>query len=130
MARLSPLLIACALALAAGPAWSQQIGQPEPRGVQPAAQPVQRQAVPSDSGQRPRSASPVPSEGPAKLLPPEPPQARTVPDPAPTRVFDAGGRPLDGMLRVGPERALDPATGRYYRTTSAGKLVEPPPAGR
>lgn len=130
MARLSPLLFTCALALAMGPAWSRQIGQPEPRGVQSAPQPVQRQAIPADPGQRPRSTSPVPSEGPAKLLPVEPPQVRTVPDPAPTRVFDASGRPLDGMLRVGPERAFDPATGRYYRTTSAGKLVEPPPADR
>lgn len=125
----SPLLLGCALALAAGPAWSQQIGQPEPRGVQSVPQPAQRQAIPADPGQRPRSTSPVPSEGPAKLLPVEAPQAR-VPDPAPTRVFDASGRPLDGMLRVGPERAFDPATGRYYRTTSAGKLVEPPPADR
>src|SRR5690606_10487602 len=130
MARLSPLLLTCALALAAGPAWPQQAGQPESRGVQPAPRPVQGQAVPADPGQRPRSASPVPSEGPAKLRPLLPPQVRTVPDPSPTRGFDAGGQPLDGMLRVGPERAFDPATGRYYRTTSDGKLVDPPPADR
>src|SRR5690606_24987557 len=115
-----------------GPAWSRQIGQPEPRGVQSAPQPVQRQAIPADPGQRPRSTSPVPSEGPAKLLPVQPPHVRTVPDPAPqpTPQFDASGRPLVRLLRVAPNRAFDPATGRYYRTTSAGKLVEPPPADR
>src|SRR3546814_18376136 len=88
--------------------------------------------MPANPGQRPRSTSPVPGEGPAKLLPVQPPQVRTVPDPAalPTRVFDAGGRPLSGMLRVAPNRAFDPATGRYYRPTSAGKILGPPPVDR
>ena len=132
MAHLSPLLFACALVLATGPAWSQQIRQPEPWGVQPAPRPVQPQVIPANPGQRPRPTSPVPSEGPAKLLPVPPPQVRTVPDPEPlpTRVFDASGRPLSGMLRVAPNRAFDPATGRYYRTTTAGKILGPPPADR
>src|SRR3546814_4698728 len=86
-------------------------------------------SIPANPGQRPRSTSPVPGEGPAKLLPVQPPQVRTVPDPEPlpTRVFDASGRPLSGMLRVAPNRAFDPATGRYYRTTSAGRILGPPP---
>src|SRR3546814_20175488 len=81
-------------------------------------------SIPANPGQRPRSTSPVPGEGPAKLLPVQPPQVRTVPDPEPlpTRVFDASGRPLSGMLRVAPHRAFDPATGRYYRTPSAGRI--------
>ena len=136
---MAPLLalLACTLALAAGSAWSQQVRQPEPWGVQTAPRPVQPQVnrpqvIPANPGQRPRPTKPVPSEGPAKLLPGQPPQARTVPDPAPqpTRVFDASGRPLVGMLRVAPNRAFDPATGRYYQTTSAGKLIGPPPADR
>src|SRR3546814_15645452 len=69
MAHLSPLLFACALVLATGPAWSQQIRQPEPWGVQPAPRPVQPQVIPANPGPRPRSTSPVPGEGPAKLLP-------------------------------------------------------------
>src|SRR3546814_13160237 len=58
MAHLSPLLFACALVLATGPAWSQQIRQPEPWGVQPAPRPVQPQVIPANPGQRPRSTSP------------------------------------------------------------------------
>src|SRR3546814_4035271 len=77
MAHLSPLLFACALVLATGLAWSQQIRQPEPWGVQPAPRPVQPQVIPANPGQRPRSTSPVPGEGPAKLLPVQPPQVRT-----------------------------------------------------
>src|SRR3546814_2318541 len=60
LAHLSPLLFACALVFATGPAWSQQIRQPEPWGVQPAPRPVQPQVIPADPGQRPRSTSPVP----------------------------------------------------------------------
>src|SRR3546814_7180849 len=60
MAHLSLLLFACALVLATGPAWSQQIRQPEPWGVQPAPRPVQPQVIPANPGQRPRSTSPVP----------------------------------------------------------------------
>lgn len=137
MGHLSRLLFGCALALAAGLAWSQQIRQPEPWGVQTAPRPVQPQVnrpqvIPANPDQRPQSTSPVPSEGPAKLLPVQPPQVPTVPDPEPlpTRVFDASGRPLSGMLRVAPNRAFDPATGRYYRTTTGGKILGPPPAGR
>src|SRR3546814_3594751 len=48
MAHLSPLLFACALVLATGPAWSQQIRQPEPWGVQPAPRPVQPQVIPAN----------------------------------------------------------------------------------
>jgi hypothetical protein len=135
MAHMFRLFLGCALALATGQAWSQQVRQPEPWGVQPAPRPMQPQVerpqvIPANPGQRPQSTSPVQSEGPAKLLPVQPPQVRTVPDPEhlPTRVFDASGRPLSGMLRVAPNRALDPATGRYYRTTSAGKILGPPPA--
>src|SRR3546814_20914531 len=105
MAHLSPLLFACALVLATGPAWSQQIRQPEPWGVQPALRPVQPQVIPANPGQRPRSTSPVTGEGPAKLLPVQPPQVRTVPDhePLTSALLVASVRPIKGILRVREE---------------------------
>lgn len=139
MPRILPTLCAGLLGLVALPAMSQQVPAartpvvvPPPIGSQDDRS---RQTVPDSPMQRPRSSSPIPSEGPAKLLAPPPPtlqqpRAETDTVPMPTRVFDASGRPLSGMLRVAPNRAFDPATGRYYRTTSAGKLLEPPPAGR
>jgi hypothetical protein len=134
MPRLLPLLITAALGVAALQAASQQLLQPQTRPVVTppiTSSPSGRTShtLASDPGQRPASDSPVPSEGPAKMRAPglaaPPPQAGTTP--SPTRVFDASGRPLNGMLRVGPHRALDPRTGRFYQTTPGGKLVESPP---
>src|SRR3546814_20056517 len=75
MAHLSQLLFACALVLATGPAWSQQIRQPEPWGVQPAPRPVQLQVIHANPGHRPRSTRTVPAEGSAKLQPARPRQS-------------------------------------------------------
>jgi hypothetical protein len=133
-----PTLAAVMLGLAVLPAASQQLQQPRPRPVAtppdalPASPSDRRPApLPSDPGQRPPSASPVPSEGPAKLLPPTPPATpRVEPEDSasPTGVFDASGRPLNRLRRVAPNRAFDPRTGRFYETTPAGKLVQAPPA--
>src|SRR3546814_12243384 len=106
MAHLSPLLFACALVLATGPAWSQQIRQPEPWGVQPAPRPVQPQVIPANPGQRPRSTSPVPGEGPAKLLPVQPPPVRTRPDHAqpPDRTSVGSGQSRGVAIQSGGRR--------------------------
>jgi hypothetical protein len=136
MPRIVPLWAAVALGLATLPAAAQQLLQPQPgaAATPPSALPPSPNdrppsTLPSDPGQRPASTSPVPSEGPAKLLPPTPPQPSREPGAVspPAGVFDASGRPINDMLRVGPNRALDPRTGRFYQTTPAGKLIEPPP---
>jgi hypothetical protein len=122
------------LAVASAPA-SSQLGQPTPPVVTPKpqdtgmgprlnnTQATKSVEIPSDLNQRPQSSSPIPSTGPANEALAKPAGAAF--DPATSnqrrRVLDAAGRPVEGTIRVAPNRVYDPATGRYYRTTPPGQ---------
>jgi hypothetical protein len=117
--------------LAIAPASSQQLQQPVQHPITPAtppaqdagvgprlnAQPGQPPTVPASPSQRPPSSGPIPSEGPSKpaakaAIKPVEPAERS----APTQVLDDRGRLVPGAVKVAPNRAYDPATGRYFQT--------------
>jgi hypothetical protein len=131
MTRIFPLATAIALSiLATAPASSQQLQQPVQQPVTPTTpqnngvgprlngtRPGQAPAVPADPSQRPPSSDPIPSEGPSR------PAARSAIKPvepversAPAQVLDDNGRLVPGAVKVSPNRAYDPATGRYFQT--------------
>ena len=130
MQRIIPLAIVGVISvLAMAPAASQQLQQPAPPGTTPTTQAngmgpqlnnpqaMKPPAVPNNPNQRPQSSSPIPSAGPAKLLPTE----SAKPNPIRSRRanrrrrLDAAGKPVQGLIEVSPGHFYDPATGRYYR---------------
>ena len=134
MTRIFSLAAAIALStLAIVPASSQQLQQPVQQPITPAtppaqdagvgprlngARPGQAPTVPANPSQRPPSSDPIPSEGPSK------PAAKTAIKPvepversAPAQVLDDKGRLVPNAVQVSPNRAYDPATGRYFQTT-------------
>jgi len=138
------LLVALPL-LASMAAHAQQLNQPnraepvKPLGnttqssgntlAQPAN--TQNRAVPSDPAQR-NQAPKISSKGPANDADkPVQPSNITPQAPAkPPRVTDARGRLISGAVQVGPNRVMDPTTGRYYTTMPDGdgqRIVEPRP---
>ena len=116
--------------LAIAPASSQQLQQPVQQPVTPttpqntgvgprmnSARPGQPPTVPANPSQRPSTSDPIPSEGPSK------PAARSAIKPvepversAPAQVLDDKGRLVPNAVQVSPNRAYDPATGRYFQT--------------
>ncbi|MDQ1094791.1 hypothetical protein QE400_004204 [Xanthomonas sacchari] len=53
-------------------------------------------------------------------------QAAAVADPSgrrPVRLYDRSGQVIPGAMQVGPNRALDTRTGRYYNTVPSGDGV-------
>lgn len=131
---LGPAILICT---AAAPAISQQLRQPTVAANKPVptqtgvgpqleqAQPVQVPRVATDPGQRPPSSSPIPGTGPAKQVPAE--QTAPARQKNPASVFDAAGKPVDGMIQIAPNRVYDPATGRYHWTRMDGqqqKLID------
>jgi hypothetical protein len=116
--------------LAIAPASSQQLQQPVQQPITPAtpqntgvgprlngARPGQPPTVPANPSQRPASSDPIPSEGPSKpaaksaIKPVEPVERN-----APRQVLDEKGRLVPNAVQVSPNRAYDPATGRYFQT--------------
>ena len=134
MQRIIPLAIVGVMSMVAmAPAASQQLQQPMPLAPTPTTQAngigpqlndpqaMKPPAVPDNPNQRPQSSSPIPSAGPAKLLPTEPakPRSNPVPPSQPESTLDAAGKPLQGLIEIAPGHFYDPATGRYYRKTPA-----------
>ena len=95
---------------------------PRNSGVGPQLQqvPMQPQAIASDPSQRPLSASPVRSTGPAQGVP-NGADARTLQKGRPASVLDASGKPVNGMIQVAPNRVYDPNSGRYHWTDTSGQ---------
>ncbi|MCI2246512.1 hypothetical protein L3067_18025 [Xanthomonas sp. PPL568] len=93
---------------------------PVPSGLdqrpQPAPVPAPRTApIPSNLGDRPQAPAQDQRANPA--LP------GGVADPAarrPVRLYDRSGQVIPGAMQVGPNRALDTRTGRYYDTVPSG----------
>lgn len=126
-----PAIVGTLMAITAAPAWSQQLQQPQPLVSPPAAlhkgigpelaqpQVTPPPVVPSSPDQRPQSSSPIKSVGPAQMVPIQPARQQSEPEQAnpPKQVLDAAGKPVPGLIQVSPNRAYDPATGRYYWTT-------------
>jgi hypothetical protein len=118
--------------LAIAPASSQQLQQPVQQPITPATPPAQDTgvgprlngtrpgqppAVPANPSQRPPASDPIPSEGPSRpaarsVIKPVEPVERNVP----TQVLDDKGRLVPGAVKISPDRAYDPATGRYFQT--------------
>ncbi len=128
-----PLVFAALIAASAHSLHAQQLQQPSvpaakpvvaPRnsGVGPQLQqvPMQPQAIASDPSQRPLSASPVRSTGPAQGVPTGA-DARTLQKGRPASVLDASGKPVNGMIQVAPNRVYDPNSGRYHWTDTSGQ---------
>lgn len=132
MTRSFSLTTAIALSiLVIAPASSQQLQQPVQQPITPATpqdtgvgprlngtRPGQPSTVPANPSQRPPSSDPIPSEGPSKpaarsAIKPVEPVVRS----APTQVLDDKGQLVPGAVQVSPNRAYDPATGRYFQTT-------------
>ena len=85
-------------------------------------------SVRQDAAQR-DSTPKVAAETGIKSRRPEQP-ASTQPDQPvkPIRVTDAKGLPIAGAVQVGPNRVMDPKTGRVYSTVSSGdeqRIIEP-----
>lgn len=132
-----PLGLAALACIATAPAVSQSLQRSvaaarEPVPMQAGAGPQLRQAHPTqlpkiaaDPGQRPQSANPIPSAGPAKQVPVEQPAAAAKQRAA--SVLDSTGKPVDGLIQVAPNRVFDPATGLYHWTRTQGqqqKLID------
>lgn len=116
---------------AIAPASSQQLQQPVQQPITPTTpqdtgvgprlngtRPGQPPTVLSNPAQRPPSSDPIPSEGPSKpaakaAIRPVEPVERS----APKQVLDDKGRLVPNAVQVSPNRAYDPATGRYFQTT-------------
>lgn len=95
--------------------------------------------VPSGLDQRPQAAPiPTPRTGPIPSNLGDRPQAPAqdqrahpalpggVADPSarrPVRLYDRSGQVIPGAMQVGPNRALDTRTGRYYDTVPSGDGV-------
>jgi len=136
MQRIIPLAIVAVMSmLAMAPAASQQLQQPTPPATTPTTpangigpqlnnpQAMKPPAVPNNPNQRPQSSSPIPSAGPAKLLPTEPakPQSNPVPPIQPETTLDAAGKSVQGLIETSPGHFYDPATGRHYRKNPAAE---------
>jgi len=136
MQRVIPLaMVGVMLVFTMASASSQQLQQPTPLATKPAAQdngigPQLKAAqatkpaeVSGSLDQRSQASSPIPSAGPAELMPAEPaaPQLDLAKPIQPKRILDATGNPVEGTIQVSPDRAYDPATGQYYLTTPSGR---------
>lgn len=82
-----------------------------PQPVVPPTQPMQK-----------LQTHPIPTQGPAQVVPPAPPATT-----APAKVYDRHGRIVPGMQQAGPNRVLDTRTGRYYDSvpTGDGQRIKP-----
>lgn len=131
-ARMSrPLVAVVAVALAFG-ATAQSLNtppaNPAPTLKAPAPPPARSptpisqgrpSSIPSDSSQRLNAPAAIPETGPAPTSSKSAVPQNTPVNP-PVRALDGSGKPIPGAVRVGPNRILDPSTGKVHTTMPMG----------
>ncbi|NZA25620.1 hypothetical protein H0E84_04430 [Luteimonas sp. SJ-92] len=110
-----------------------QVGEPRRVDILPPARvsaPPPRR-VAADLSARPRQEFALPAVGPSRNLPR--PEERADGDrasrPQAMRVYDRNGRLIPGALQVGPDRILDPRTGRRHDVRGRGDDLQVVPGG-
>ncbi|MDH5824815.1 hypothetical protein QFW77_17740 [Luteimonas sp. RD2P54] len=112
-----------------------QVGEPRRAEILPPprvrASPPPPRGVAGDLSARPRQESVIPAAGPSPnaLRPERAAAADTALRPAAARVYDRGGRLIPGALQVGPNRVVDPRTGRHLEVRARGDDLQVVPGG-
>jgi hypothetical protein len=135
-------VVSCLPLLVALSAGAQQLSQPRQitpvkplsstapqRSIKPQAAPATTpsQSVASDPAQRSQAPS-ISAKGPASDADKPVQAASTQPQSGPLRVTDGSGKLVSGAVQIGPNRVMDPTTGRSYNTIPDGngqRIVEP-----